>query len=93
MKLRKTELKMDRPYKIPGGLPMAWFAAIAMTVLLVMLSIPSSPAYMGGVAVKMFIAWLIVGLVMFLATGPQRNKLTPEERATSLFASAKDVKK
>lgn len=91
IRLRKTEPNLPRPYKIPGGLPMAWFAAVAMTILLVMLFIPNSPAYMGGVAIKMFIGWLVVGVIMFLATAPQRNKLTPEERSAALFASAKDA--
>lgn len=90
LRLRKTEPHRPRPYKIPGGLPMAWFAAIAMTILLVMLFIPNSPAYMGNLAVTMFLVWLVVGLVMFLLTAPQRNRLSPEERASALFASAND---
>ena len=87
IKLRKSEPDLPRPYKIPGGMPMAYFAAAAMTILLVMLFIPGSPAYIGGTAVKMFIAWCIVGVIMFLLTARARNKKTPKERYDNMFAT------
>ena len=40
IKLRKTEPNLPRPYKIPGGLPMAWFAALSMVAILIMMFIP-----------------------------------------------------
>lgn len=92
IKLRKSEPDLPRPYKIPGGMPMAYFAAAAMTILLVMLFIPGSPAYIGKTAVIMFVAWCVVGIVMYLVTAPSRNKKTPQERYNNMFASAKTNK-
>ena len=88
IKLRKTEPNLPRPYKIPGGLPMAWFAALSMVAILIMMFIPGTPAYIGGMAVKMFLAWCVVGVAMFLATAPSRNQKSPEERYNNLFANA-----
>lgn len=88
IKLRKTEPSLPRPYKIPGGLPMAWFAALSMVAILIMMFIPGTPAYIGGMAVKMFLAWCVVGVAMFLATAPSRNQKSPEERYNNLFANA-----
>ena len=39
-------------------------------------------------AVKMFLAWCVVGVTMFLATAPSRNQKSPEERYNNLFANA-----
>ena len=89
IKLRKSEPDLPRPYKIPGGVPMAYFAAACMTILLVMLFIPGSPAYIDGLAVKMFIGWAVVGVVMYLITAPARNKKSKQERYDAMFASAK----
>lgn len=90
IKLRKSEPNLPRPYKIPGGLPMAYFAAAAMTILLIMLFIPGSPAYIGGLAVKMFIGWSVVGVLMYFITAPARNKKSKQERFDAMFASAKN---
>lgn len=70
------------------GLPMAWFAALSMVAILIMMFIPGTPAYIGGMAVKMFLAWCVVGVAMFLATAPSRNQKSPEERYNNLFANA-----
>ena len=90
IKLRKSEPNLPRPYKIPGGLPMAYFAAAAMTILLIMLFIPGSPAYIGGLAVKMFIGWSVIGILMYFITAPARNKKSKQERYDAMFASAKN---
>ena len=87
IKLRKSEPDLPRPYKIPGGLPMAWFAALAMVAILIMMFIPSTPAYIGGLAVKMFVAWCAVGVVVYLITSPARNKKSPKERYDNMFAT------
>ncbi len=90
VRLRKTEPNMNRPYKMPGGTATGWFAGIVMAITLILLFVPGSPAYMSDIAVILFVVWMAVGVLAYLATAPQRNALPPEERAASLFATMKD---
>ena len=84
--LRKKEPNLERPYKIPGGLAMAGFAAIVATVVLVCMFIPASPFYVGGQAVKMFFGWLVIGLILYLASSGQRKGMSQEELKHGVFA-------
>lgn len=86
VRLRKTEPNLHRPYRIPGGSAMGWFAVVMMAVVFVLLFVPNNPVYMGGLAVKLFIAWMVVGIILFLASAGERNRLTPEERRAAMFA-------
>ena len=90
IKLRKSEPNMNRPYKIPGGVATAWFAAIVMTVVFILLFIPASPCYMGPMACILFVIWMVLGFILYFASAGQRNQLTPEERSASLFAKMND---
>lgn len=85
--LRKKEPALKRPYKIPGGLPMAWFAAVCMTGLFVLLFIPGQPVFMGGGAIWMFAAWMFAGVVLYLKDYRARKQYSTLTRATFLFAS------
>lgn len=84
IKLRKSEPELPRPFKL--SMPLAYFAAAAMTILLVMLFIPGSPAYIGAMAVKMFLVWAVAGVVMYILTASARNKLSKQERYDAMFA-------
>ena len=84
--LRKKEPNLNRPYKIPGGLAMAGFAAIVATVVLICMFIPASPFYVGAQAVKMFIGWLVIGLILYLASSGQRKGMSQEELKHGVFA-------
>lgn len=86
VRLRKTEPNLERPYKIPGGSAMGWFAVIMMAVVFVLLFIPGNPVFMGPLAVKLFIGWMILGIILFIASAGQRNALTPEERFAAMFS-------
>lgn len=85
--LRKKEPALKRPYKIPGGLPMAWFAAICMTGLFILLFIPGQPVFMGGGAILIFVAWMIAGGVLYLKDYRARKEYSTLTRAAFLFAS------
>lgn len=87
LRLRKTEPDTERPYLIPGGKAMAWFAGICMTLLLVLLFIPGQPVYMGKMATSLFFGWMIIGLVFFAMDYRRRRKYSKMQRATFLFAS------
>ena len=84
--LRKKEPNLNRPYKIPGGLAMAGFAAIVATVVLICMFIPASPFYVGAQAVKMFIGWLIIGLILYLASSGQRKGMSLADLKHGVFA-------
>lgn len=86
VRLRLKEPNSPRPYRLPGGIVTAGFAAIVMLVVLVLLFIPGNPVYMTDIAVQLFIGWMILGVILFLSCAGQRNALTPEERKASLFA-------
>lgn len=85
--LRKKEPALKRPYRIPGGLPMAWFAAICMTGLFILLFIPGQPVYMGGGAILIFVIWMLAGAGLYLKDCQARKEYSTLTRATYLFAS------
>ena len=69
--LRKKEPNLERPYKVPGGAAMGWFAGIVSTVVFILLFIPASPMYMKSTACIMFVGWMIIGLILY--PGRQRS--------------------
>ena len=87
IKLRYSEPTLSRPYKIPGGEKMAWFAGISMTLLLILLFIPHQPVFMGTFACVMFAGWMLAGLVLFILDYRQRRQYSQLKRASFLFAS------
>ena len=91
IRLRKKEPNLERPYKIPGGIAMGAFSAIVTTVVFVLLFIPNNPVYMGKTASIMFVGWMVIGIILFLASGVQRRRISPEERAAAMFSHAKDA--
>ena len=92
IRLRKTEPNLERPYKIPGGLAMAWFAALVSAVVFVLLFVPGNPVYMGGMAIKMFIGWMVIGLVLYLIAGGQRKGMSTEELRAGVFEGMEERK-
>ena len=86
VRMRKTEPNLNRPYRIPGGLVTGWFAVLMMAVLFVLLFVPGNPVFMGGMAIKLFIGWMVLGAILFVLSGGERNKLTPQERFDNMFS-------
>jgi len=87
IKLRHSEPTLNRPYLIPGGEKMAWFAGISMTVLLALLILPGQPVYMGRFATVMFVGWMFIGLILFILDYRQRRQYSKLKRTSFLFAS------
>ena len=85
--LRKKYPDMERPYKIPGGMAMAGFAAIVTTIVFIMSFIPASPFFGGNLAIKMLIGWLVIGIILFLVSGGQRKGLSEQELEDGVFGS------
>jgi len=89
VRLRIKEPNLERPYKLPGGMVMAGFAVLMMAIVFVLLFVPNNPVFMTWKAVWLFLGWMVLGAILFLASAPQRNKLTPQERYDSMFAKMK----
>ncbi|MCI8828293.1 MAG: hypothetical protein HFE98_05500 [Ruminiclostridium sp.] len=47
------------------------------------------PFYVGDMAVKMFIIWMVIGIVFFLVSGGQRKGLSEAELETGVFGEHK----
>ena len=54
-----------------------------MTVIWVMFFIPTSPCYMGTMAMIIFLVWMAIGIILYLATAasaakcPRKSGLLP----------------
>lgn len=88
IRLRKTEPNLERPYKIPGGIGTGIFSAIVTSVVFILLFVPDNPVFMGKTAIIMFVGWMVIGIVLFLASSVQRSKISKEERAAAMFSHA-----
>ena len=66
--LRKKYPNWNRPYRIPGGIVMGLFAAFCVSASFVLMFVPASPFYVGGLSVKMFCIWMAIGLLLYIAS-------------------------
>ena len=76
-----------RPYRIPGGIVMGIYAGLVSLAAFVFMFVPSSPFYIGAVAVKMFLGWTVLGAVLYLSCAGQRKNLSAEAFEKGLFGS------
>ena len=83
LKLRKTMPNAHRPYRL--ATPIAYWAAIAGVIYFVGALLPFSPWFAGAKAVTVFVVYLIIGFVLYFATGSSRNRLSPQEREQAMF--------
>lgn len=90
IRLRKTEPDLKRPYRIVGGTLTAWFGGLVMLVIWVMFFIPTSPCYMGNLALVLYLIWMAIGLLLFLASSGERRAVPKEQRAASMFSTMAD---
>ena len=89
--------QLDRPcaptmlrLMYPGGSAMGVFAAIVAGVVLILSFIPSSPVYVGALAIKMFFAWLVIGIILYLCCAGQRKAMPQAEREAAMFENASE---
>ena len=92
VRLRKTEPDLERPYKIPGGIGMGYFASIVSLVVFVLLFVPGNPVYMGNLAIIMFIGWMVIGLILYLASSGQRRGVSQAELKDGVFHGMEERK-
>lgn len=66
VRLRYTMPDAHRPYRIPGGTTMGWFASLLAAAVFVLLLIPGNPVYMGRKSAIAFAVWMAVGIVLYM---------------------------
>lgn len=89
VRLRKTHPEMERPYKIPGGIYMGYFAAVVASLVFICMFVPASPFYVGSLAIKMFFGWMIIGALCYLFSAGQRKGLSRDELEEGVFGRMK----
>ncbi len=85
VRLRKTHPEMPRPFKIPGGIATGIFASVVSVAVFIFMFVPSSPFFIGKLAVIMFLIWMAIGFTLFLLNTRERKKLTREEIEERVF--------
>lgn len=83
LKLRKDMPNVERPYKL--ATPIAWWAGIVGVIFFVGMLLPMTPFYVGGKALIVFLVYLIIGVVLHLASGGQRKQVSPHDRMKNMF--------
>ena len=87
VKLRFSRPDLNRPYMVPAGKFLGIFASLASGVVLVLLFIPGSPAYMGNVALVMWLVWLVIGIVLYLVVAKDRKGMSREDLLHGVFGN------
>ena len=83
LRMRKTMPNVERPYKL--ATPIAWWAGIVGVIFFVGMLLPMTPFYVGGKALIVFLVYLIIGVVLHLASGGQRKQVSPHDRMKNMF--------
>ena len=87
VRLRQKYPHMERPYKIPGGIGMGFYAGIISSAAFMFMFIPASPFYIGALAVRMFIIWMCIGVSLYIISGRQRKGLSGAELERGVFGA------
>ena len=85
LRLRKTMPNANRPFKL--ATPIAVWAGIVGVIFFFGMLFPFTPFYAGGKAVGIFVVYIIIGIVLHLASGGQRKQLSAHERMKNMFGN------
>ncbi len=87
VKLRRTQPGLRRPYRVPGGVPVALLAAVGASAALYLAMAEPYRARASGIPLEwwLLIGWGAVGLAFWTAAGRHRIGLTDEERRRLLL--------
>ncbi|MFB4161315.1 APC family permease [Geomicrobium sp. JSM 1781026] len=66
VRVRQILPSLAKPYKMPGGITMAYIASLFSGVLLFAMLIPGTPISMGSVEYILFAVWLIIGALFYI---------------------------
>lgn len=85
IRLRYNAPDMPRPYRVPGGQPLMWIAAVVAGVVIVISFIPGLPSFMGPLATTICVVWMALGLAFYAGSSGYRKAITEEERVKAIF--------
>ena len=85
LRLRKTMPNANRPFKL--ATPIAVWAGIVGVIFFIGMLLPFTPFYAGTKAVLIFVVYIVIGIVLHLASGGQRNQLSAHERMKNMFGN------
>lgn len=91
-RIRTAYPDLRRPFKIPGGTIMMKVACVSSILMSLICVLPSSPGYMGNVAMGYFVVWMILGVVIYGAFSKYRNAIPEDERIATLFEGMPEEK-
>lgn len=89
LKLRYSDPNMIRPYLAPGGKGLMMVGSVFAAIVIIISFVPGSPAFMGSLAIWIFVVWTILGLAFYFATSNYRKAISEEERVQSIFAKSR----
>lgn len=73
----------ERPYKL--ATPIAWWAGIVGVIFFVGMLLPMTPFFVGKKALIVFVVYLVIGVVLHLASGGQRKQISAHDRMKNMF--------
>ena len=76
---------MNRPYKIPGGLVMGFWAAVSSSFVFLFMLFPNSPFYVSSLTIKAFFICMGLGIIVFFACRDQRKRISAAEMEHEIF--------
>lgn len=85
LRLRKTMPNANRPFKL--ATPIAVWAGIVGVIFFFGMLFPFTPFYAGKQAVIVFVVYIVIGIVLHLASGGQRKQLSAHERMKNMFGN------
>ena len=63
------------------------WAGIVGVIFFIGMLLPFTPFYAGTKAVLIFVVYIVIGIVLHLASGGQRNQLSAHERMKNMFGN------
>ncbi len=91
VKLRRTHPELRRPYRVPGGVPVALLAAAGASVALYLaVAEPYRTRTAAGIPLEwwLLIGWGVVGFIFWTASGRHRQGLSDDERRRLLLGGS-----
>ncbi|WP_331655513.1 hypothetical protein, partial [Aminipila sp.] len=67
--------ELERPFKVPGGKMMIWFAIIISGTLTALMVIPGTLISLGAVENILLVTWIVVGILIYFIYRNQQINL------------------
>jgi amino acid transporter len=82
--LRRSEPELERPYKVKSGM-FVGVAAVAVAFFFLFLYTPLGPSPLTGIEWLLVLVWVVLGIVLYIATQINYRNVTSAEREYLMF--------